>query len=269
MILYTSMHNAVYQNWACALHVGIACSAKPRAGSCEEGDSKGKILLRYLYVAQHQPAQAKGSILNLIHAQGKKSLSSDYSGASTGVAVMETSLENNPGDFKEVANGSEFWMWTDGLRSLKALSSITKTQTYRGHKKGKMLQLSGIYWTDPFVLGVQYMLSKNASFPPSIVVQFLLGAAFFGFTVPRFGIHWLYLGFRGVVFLEWTFTGWGIFGGSLKMFSLYSCSLGADVKQMENRYEKGKADRSRSLDIRIYMSLKLQNENLDILHWIL
>lgn len=53
------------------------------------------------------------------------------------------------------------------------------------------------------------------------------------------------------------------------MFSLYSCSLGADVKQMENRYEKGKTDRSRSLGIRIYMSLKLQNENLDILHWIL
>lgn len=65
-----------------------------------------------------------------------------------------------------------------------------------------MLQLTGIYWTDAFVLGVQDMLSKNASFPPSIVVQFLLGAAFFGFTVPRFGIHWLYLGFRGVVFLE-------------------------------------------------------------------
>lgn len=28
------------------------------------------------------------------------------------------------------------------------------------------------------------------------------------------------------------------------MFSLYSCSLGADVKQMENRYRKGKTDRS-------------------------
>lgn len=34
------------------------------------------------------------------------------------------------------------------------------------------------------------------------------------------------------------------------MFSLYSCSLGADVKQMENRYEKEKTDRSHSLDIR-------------------
>lgn len=34
------------------------------------------------------------------------------------------------------------------------------------------------------------------------------------------------------------------------MFSLYSCSLGADVKQMENRYEKGKTDRSHSLGIR-------------------
>lgn len=28
------------------------------------------------------------------------------------------------------------------------------------------------------------------------------------------------------------------------MFSLYSCSLGADVKQMENRYEEGNTDRS-------------------------
>lgn len=46
------------------------------------------------------------------------------------------------------------------------------------------------------------MLSQDASFPPSIALQFLLGAAFFGFTVPRFGIHWLCLGFRGVVFLE-------------------------------------------------------------------
>lgn len=46
------------------------------------------------------------------------------------------------------------------------------------------------------------MLSKDASFPPSIVLQFLLGSAFFGFTVPRFGIHWLCLGFQGVVFLE-------------------------------------------------------------------
>lgn len=38
----------------------------------------------------------------------KKRLSSEYSGASTGVAVMETSIESNPGDFKEVANGSQF-----------------------------------------------------------------------------------------------------------------------------------------------------------------
>lgn len=28
------------------------------------------------------------------------------------------------------------------------------------------------------------------------------------------------------------------------MFSLYACSLGADVKQMENRYEKGNTDRT-------------------------
>lgn len=52
------------------------------------------------------------------------------------------------------------------------------------------------------------------------------------------------------------------------MFSLYSCSLGADVKQMENRYEKGKTDRTQSVAIRSYSSLKLQDENLDILHWI-
>lgn len=67
-------------------------------------------------MAQHQPTQATGPNLNLIHVQQKKRkkgkkkkrLSSEYSGASTGVAVMETSIESNPGDFKEVANGSQF-----------------------------------------------------------------------------------------------------------------------------------------------------------------
>lgn len=66
-------------------------------------------------MAQHQPTQATGPNLNLIHVQEKKGkktkqnkLSSEYSGASTGVAVMETSIESNPGDFKEVANGSQF-----------------------------------------------------------------------------------------------------------------------------------------------------------------
>lgn len=49
---------------------------------------------------------------------------------------METSPENNPRDFKEVANGSQFDC-TGGLHLLKALSSLTKIQTYRGQKKGK------------------------------------------------------------------------------------------------------------------------------------
>lgn len=98
--------------------------------------------------------------------------------------------------------GLSFELCMGGSHLLKALSSVTKIQTYGGHKKGKMLQLTGICWTNAFMLGVQHMLSKDASFPPSIVLHFLLGAAFFGFTVPRFGIHWLYLGFQGVVFLE-------------------------------------------------------------------
>lgn len=64
-------------------------------------------------MAQHQSAQAKGPILNLIHAhkkrkEKKRQLSSHYSRARIGAAVMETSLENNPRDFKEVANGSQF-----------------------------------------------------------------------------------------------------------------------------------------------------------------
>jgi len=44
----------------------------------------------------------------MLRRKKKKRQSSDYSGASIGVAVMETSLENNPRDFKEVAHSSQF-----------------------------------------------------------------------------------------------------------------------------------------------------------------
>lgn len=43
-----------------------------------------------------------------VQKKWEERLSSEYSGANTGVAGMERSFENNPGEFKEVATGSEF-----------------------------------------------------------------------------------------------------------------------------------------------------------------
>lgn len=73
-----------------------------------------------------------------------------------------------------------------GSHLLRALSSVTKIQTYGGHKKGKMLQLTGIYWANAFMLGVPTHAFKGCQFSTKYSFVFLTWSCFLWLRSPSF-----------------------------------------------------------------------------------